>query len=97
VTKLAEILGVTKGAVSQKVGRLTKKGILLKNKKINQDKEVALSLTEKGWLAFNRHENSHRNLYREFMDDLSGITDDQIDTFKRILDVLEGHLDSHIK
>lgn len=97
VTQLAEKLGVTKGAVSQMVGRLTRRGFLVKRKKADQEKEMVLSLTDKGRLAFNRHEDYHRGLYREFMNTLSDIDEGQVEILKRVLDTLESHIDTHIK
>ena len=51
-TKIAKQLGVTKGAVSQTLSRLEKKGILLKTKDPYNKNELTLSLTEFGKTAY---------------------------------------------
>jgi len=62
ITELARELEVTKGAVSQMVKKLEKKGCLVATKKPGNDKEVALSLTEEGRVAFEYHRRHHAGL-----------------------------------
>jgi DNA-binding MarR family transcriptional regulator len=62
VTDLARELEVTKGAVSQMVKKLEKKGCLLVTKKPGNDKEVALNLTEVGRVAFEYHQRHHAGI-----------------------------------
>jgi DNA-binding MarR family transcriptional regulator len=62
VTELARELEVTKGAVSQMVKRLEKKGCLTTVKKPGNDKEVALNLTEEGRIAYEYHQRHHAGL-----------------------------------
>jgi len=59
VTKLAEQMGVTKGAVSQTISKLTKKGLVRKRKIFGNKKEVVLELTDLGWIGFQNHEKFH--------------------------------------
>ena len=56
VTALSGYFMVTKGAVSQIVSRLHALGYVAKTKRAGNDKEIILELTDKGWLAFRRHE-----------------------------------------
>lgn len=59
VTTLAEHMGVTKGAVSQIIKKLSKKGLVRKKRTSGNAKEVILELTELGWVGFHNHERFH--------------------------------------
>jgi len=59
VTKLAEKAGVTKGAVSQTINKLVKKGLVRKTHLPGNDKEVVLELTDLGEIGFKNHEKFH--------------------------------------
>ena len=72
ITKLAEQTGVTKGAVSQTINKLVRKGLVRKSHPPGNDKEVILSLTDLGWTGFNNHEKFHMdtlNIAREYYGD----------------------------
>lgn len=59
VKAVADHLGVTKGAVSQMVARLVRKGLVTKSRAPGNDKEVALDLTNLGWRGYHAHERFH--------------------------------------
>ena len=59
VTKLAEQAGVTKGAVSQTINKLVRKGLVRKTHAPGNEKEVILELTDLGWVGFQNHEKFH--------------------------------------
>ncbi len=88
-------LGVTKGAVSQLVKKLTLKGYLKADRQARSGKEIPLSLTARGRKAFEAHMRFH-----EWMDgDLvrnAVFTPGQIRSFTGILSFLESHLDTYI-
>jgi len=72
VTKLADNAGVTKGAVSQTINRLLKKGLVRKTHAPGNDKEVVLELTDLGRIGFHNHEKFHMdtlNMAREYHGD----------------------------
>jgi DNA-binding MarR family transcriptional regulator len=56
VTGLSSSFGITKGAVSQIVGKLTQKGYLIKKRNPTNGKVVFLSLSKKGLITFQKHE-----------------------------------------
>jgi DNA-binding MarR family transcriptional regulator len=62
VTRLAERMGVTKGAVSQMLARLIKKKLIEKRAMPGNEKEVMIELTDLGRLAFENHEALHRQI-----------------------------------
>ena len=63
VTALAEHMGVTKGAVSQTVNKLVRKGLARKTRAPDNAREVLLELTERGWTGFHNHERFHRQMF----------------------------------
>lgn len=62
VNELAQILNVTKGAVSQVITKLAKNGIAEKVKNGNNRKNVNLYLTPKGIYIFEGHRRFHENI-----------------------------------
>ncbi|MDP4146915.1 MAG: MarR family transcriptional regulator [Bacillota bacterium] len=93
VTELAQYLGITKGAISQMVDKLIKKGMVNKKMVSDTENEVSLELTEKGALAYRGHEEYHKELYTEISEHLVHLSDKNVETFLDILNVLENFLD----
>ncbi len=90
VTRLAERLGVTKGAVSQTVAKLVKKKLVRKRLSPSSGRELELDLTALGWRGYNAHERFHAEAFaavREYFgDELPG----RIDATRRALTDLIG-------
>jgi len=63
VTKLAESMGITKGAVSQTVNKLVRKKLVRKIRAHHNAREVLLELTDLGWTGFHNHEQFHTAMY----------------------------------
>ncbi len=95
ITALGNALGVTKGAVSQKVARLVGKGLVTKIKAPSSEKEVLLKLTEKGWKAFEGHEKFHMGLYVDFIKYIENFSTDEIKRFSEILKKLGDHIENY--
>ncbi|RED48143.1 MarR family winged helix-turn-helix transcriptional regulator [Aestuariispira insulae] len=66
--QLADRMAVTKGAASQMVTKLVRKGLVKKDKGEDNRKEVLLNLTEQGWTGFHRHEAFHAYLHQVLLD-----------------------------
>ena len=88
VTDLASYLGVTKGAVSQMIDKLIKKDMVNKTVLSSSDTEVALSLTSKGEMVFEGHNEYHRNFYRQIEQELESVSEDDIQVFLNIMNSL---------
>lgn len=93
VTQLSESLGVTKGAVSQMIGKLAKKSFVKKIKIHPDGKETFLKLTDKGKRALQGHEQFHREIYLDFLKYAGNISAKDFRKFKEILTKMEIHLD----
>ena len=63
VTRLAEHMGVTKGAVSQTLGKLVRKKLVRKTNPPDNAKEVILELTDLGWTGYHNHEQFHMEMF----------------------------------
>jgi len=62
-TRLASLMGITKGAISQTISKLDKKGLVKKIHNADNSKEINLYLTQKGWVGFKRHDTMHMRMY----------------------------------
>lgn len=95
VTEMAEILGRTKGAVSQMAVKLEKKGLCIKEKHGNNNKEIILSLTQEGQRVFEEHEKLHNDLYRDIASALDEIDEKSFNEIESILGITEKYLDEY--
>lgn len=66
VTSLAGILGVTKATVSERVNKLSRRGLVNKARGVDNAKEVLLLLSEDGRLDYTGHVRYHDRLYELF-------------------------------
>ena len=97
VTELSSNFGITKGAVSQVVNKLYEKGYINKERNKKFGKEINLSLTEKGQMAFQIQDKLHKNMEIEFISYLKSFEPEQIDSFVQILSKIEEHIDAFLK
>lgn len=92
VTELAGALGVTKGAVSQMITRLEKKGHVRKWKDSGQGNELSVELTRKGKIAYSGHIRFHALYYKGLFEDFS---EKQLVVIMRALRSLEKHVEQN--
>ena len=93
ITGLAAEQGVTKGAVSQMIDRLVKKGLVVKTVLSRSDTEVALNLTEDGEKVFAMHQDQHREMFEYMNHTLSDISERDIQIFSDIMNRLNIYLE----
>lgn len=67
VTQLAERLSVSKPTISERIGKLMKKGLVEKGTKPYDAKAVTLLLTKTGWTAYTHHEAHHDKMFDVFV------------------------------
>jgi DNA-binding MarR family transcriptional regulator len=92
VIGLAKELGITKGAVSQIVKKLERKGIVKRNIDINNRSKYLLTLTAKGLLAYNKHEKLHQSVNLAYMHILQKYPDGDIKNILQILKELNNEV-----
>lgn len=94
-TELAQILGVTKGAISQQIPRLEKQGLIKKKKLESNKKEILLSLTEAGLEIFRLHENMHLKLYKDIQKDLENLTSVDLELINSVLEKISSSINQY--
>ncbi len=62
LTRLAEHMGVSKGAVSQTISKLADKGLVVKTPAPQSAREIRVRLTDSGWTAYRNHEAFDRRI-----------------------------------
>jgi DNA-binding MarR family transcriptional regulator len=62
MTQLADMMGVTKGAISQTIRKLVSKNFIIKSNDNNR-KEINLKLSGKGLVVFKRQESFQKELF----------------------------------
>jgi len=97
VTGLANKLGVTKGAVSQIIMKLERKGMIVKNRDISNQSRLLLSLTAKGETAYLHHDRLHQR-FDGLIDNILKDTSEEKKLFLRgFLNLLEHGIDDFEK
>jgi len=81
-TGLAGRLGVSKGAVSQTLNKLLKKGLIRKTQLRADARESTLELTELGWKGFRAHERFHIHIYEAVRQHFGGSFETKLNTFE---------------
>jgi len=93
ITGLAGMLGLTKGAVSQIIMKLQKKGMVIKSADPRNSSRLSLNLTSNGEIAYAEHEKLHQKfdrLVNRLLKDASG---KDISFLMNFLNLLEHELD----
>jgi len=97
VTGLADLLEVTKGAVSQIVMRLEKKGMVVKDKDDSNQSKLVLKLTTKGETAYVNHEKLHQEFDDLIHEILKEASPEHIAFLTDFLDLLDNRIDDYEK
>ena len=97
MTALAEVLGVTRGAVSQIAMKLEGKGMLVKEEDESSRLRRVLRVTPRGERAYAFHEELHAAFDRLIEDLLSGASDGERAFLLNFLGKLDASLDERAK
>jgi len=97
VTGLADMLGVTKGAVSQIIMKLEHKGMIIKDNDPNNLSRLVLRLTSKGETAYLHHETLHQKYDELFNGILEDATEENKTFLKNFLNSLDEQIDTFEK
>ena len=97
VTGLADILGVTKGAVSQTLMKLQRKGMIVKETDPANLSRLTLKLTPKGETAYLSHEELHRKYEKVFSDILADYPETNKAFLRSFFSMLEEKLDKFLE
>ena len=83
VIGLANALEITKAAVSSKLKRLEKKGMITKEKDPYNLSRLNIALTDKGYVAYNAHENFHEQFDKTMIELFKNYTEEEIEIILR--------------
>ncbi len=97
ITGLADKLGVTKGAVSQMIMKLQKKGMILKSRDASNQSRLTLHLTDRGETAYLHHEMLHREYEVLINDILKDATEENKEFLKGFLASVSKRVDEFEK
>ncbi len=92
-TAMAKELGVTKGAVSQTLSRLEKKGILYKTKDPHNKNELSAHFTELGKSAIENHHEMRASLNSEYEKYIATLPGREKEVIRRFLTHVEKFVD----
>jgi DNA-binding MarR family transcriptional regulator len=94
VTTLAERMGVTKGAASQTISRLVKKGLVRKVDAADNERETLLALTDAGLRGHRGHERFHMAMYDQVREHFGHRFQEKLTQFITVLTDLNDLLDA---
>ena len=97
VTKLAESLYMTRGAISKMTKKLIKKGVIDSYQKPDNKKEIYFRLTEEGQRIYKVHEKLHKEFQERDKVVFDQVTEKQFDSMLNFVEKYSKHLDAEIK
>ncbi len=86
VSELAELFGVTKGAISQQIKKMEKRDLLKRVRHNDNFREVFIELTENGKTAVESHYKFHDLIFSNFSTGLESLTAENKQFIIHILD-----------
>ena len=97
VTKIAEQMQMTRGAISKMTKKLLAKGLIEKYTLETNKKEVYFKLTERGKVLFKEHEKRHKQWEKRDMQFLSRYSKEETDTILKFMQEFNVYLDEQIE
>jgi DNA-binding MarR family transcriptional regulator len=97
VTKLAESLYMTRGAISKLTKKLIQKNLIESYQRPDNKKEIYFRLTDQGNVIYRVHEELHKEFQERDKIVFEEITEEQFDMMLRFVERYSRHLDAEIK
>ncbi|WMT43064.1 MarR family transcriptional regulator [Paenibacillus sp. D2_2] len=97
VTKLAESLYMTRGAISKITKKLISKDLIESYQKPDNKKEVYFRLTEQGKVVYKIHDELHKEFQERDKVVFDQVTDEQFDSMLSFMEKYSRHLDAEIQ
>lgn len=97
VTKVAEHMGMTRGAISKMTKKLLAKGLIEKYTLESNKKEVYFKLTDQGKLLFDEHAKRHKLWEKRDMEFLSKYRKEEVDVLYKFMKEFNGYLEQQIE
>jgi DNA-binding MarR family transcriptional regulator len=96
MTRLADIMGVTKGAISQTIRKLVNKNFILKSNTTNK-KEINLKLSEKGMVVYKGQESFQKELFTFAATLYEKAKPEDRELVKRLFIAISNNMESRVK
>jgi DNA-binding MarR family transcriptional regulator len=96
MTHLAEMMGVTKGAISQTIRKLVSKNFITKSN-TNNRKEINLKLSEKGLVVYNGQESFQKELFTFAGSLYEKASPEDRDLVKRLFLAISDNMESRVR
>jgi DNA-binding MarR family transcriptional regulator len=93
LTGLSQLLGISRSAITQMIGKLVKKDLVEKHRDPENDKEIKIRLSPRGTIAYLGHEQHHAKIYAGMKQKLGDLTDEQYSFIRRFLSAIEETID----
>jgi DNA-binding MarR family transcriptional regulator len=97
VTEVANYIGVTKGAVSQTITKLEKKGFIKRYKNSTNEKEVFIELTAAGREIYKTRKEVNERSLMPLLRELEKHPDEKIAFLVNMFEWIDGYLSRSIK
>lgn len=97
LTKIAKHIGITKGAISQTLSRLQKKGVIIKEPDSNRKNELHVSFTQKGKSLMKHVIKVKGTLSFKYLDYIKTLSEEQKETISNFLDIMISVMDKEHK
>ncbi len=89
---LARKMGVTNGAVTQLADKVARKGLLIKEKRKTNRKEVYLKLTKEGETAYHHHYQFHEALNSRLIAYMDALKPEEMAVLMGLLEIIDAYL-----
>lgn len=97
VTKVADHMRMTRGAISKMTKKLLAKGLIEKYTLETNKKEIYFRLTEQGKVLFDEHAKRHERWEKRDMEFLSQYPQEKVATVYEFMQEFNDYLDEQIK
>ncbi|CCO23656.1 MarR family transcriptional regulator [Maridesulfovibrio hydrothermalis] len=97
VTELAKELGITKGAVSQLVAKLVKKGLFFKESDPEHGARVIIMPTELGIIACKNHKAFHQDHDKDFLEYMANLDEASYEVVSKMSREMNLWMDNYLK
>jgi DNA-binding MarR family transcriptional regulator len=97
VTELARRVGVTKGAVSQAVAKLERKGAVERHRAAGDDRQVFVRLTALGEAITEDHQQVNEQTVNRLFHLIAERPQEHVDFLREVFAWIEGHLDEGLQ
>ena len=97
VTKIAEHMGMTRGAISKMTKKMLAKGLIEKYTLESNKKEVYFKLTDLGKMLFEEHAKRHKRWEKRDMEFLSHYSTEDVKTVYQFMKEFNHYLEGQIE